>query len=80
MQPITYCTYFSYLQITGTGHGIGRELALYYTAHYSTVICVDINEKTNEDTVKSAKRLNKGAVFSYTYVLYKKILFLNHIV
>ncbi|XP_037808064.1 short-chain dehydrogenase/reductase family 16C member 6 [Lucilia sericata] len=52
--------------ITGAGHGIGRELALHYTAHYSTVVCVDINEKSNEDTVKSAKRLNKGAVFSYT--------------
>ncbi|XP_037959746.1 short-chain dehydrogenase/reductase family 16C member 6 [Teleopsis dalmanni] len=52
--------------ITGTGHGIGRELALHYTAFGSTVICVDINQKNNEETVNKAKRLSKGAVHSYT--------------
>uniref|UniRef100_A0A1A9WKW5 Short-chain dehydrogenase/reductase 3 n=1 Tax=Glossina brevipalpis TaxID=37001 RepID=A0A1A9WKW5_9MUSC len=52
--------------ITGTGHGIGRELALHYTVLGSTVICIDINEKNNEVTVKKAKRLNAGSVYSYT--------------
>ncbi|KAI9585776.1 epidermal retinol dehydrogenase 2 [Glossina fuscipes] len=53
--------------ITGTGHGIGRELALHYAALGSTVICIDINEKNNDETVKKAKRLkNAGSVYSYT--------------
>jgi len=51
--------------ITGTGHGIGRELALHYTAWGSIVICVDINEKNNEETVKKAKRLMQNAVHGY---------------
>ncbi|EDW80243.2 uncharacterized protein Dwil_GK21062 [Drosophila willistoni] len=51
--------------ITGTGHGIGRELALHYAGWGSTVICLDINEKNNLETVEKAKRLNGGAVFSF---------------
>lgn len=54
-----------YTQITGTGHGIGRELALHYAAHGSTVICVDIDEKNNMKTVQDVKRLNRGAVHSF---------------
>ncbi|KAH8298208.1 hypothetical protein KR018_011007, partial [Drosophila ironensis] len=52
--------------ITGTGHGIGRELALHYTSLGSTVICVDIDEKNNLQTVKEAKGLNGGNVYSYS--------------
>ncbi|XP_067626176.1 epidermal retinol dehydrogenase 2 isoform X2 [Eurosta solidaginis] len=52
--------------ITGAGHGIGRELALHYTAFGSVVICVDINEKNNEETVKKAKRLMQTSVHAYT--------------
>ncbi|EDW11278.2 epidermal retinol dehydrogenase 2 [Drosophila mojavensis] len=52
--------------ITGTGHGIGRELALHYAAHGSTVICVDIDEKNNMKTVQDVKRLNRGAVHSFS--------------
>lgn len=38
--------------ITGTGHGIGKELALQYSALGSTVVCWDINEQLNQETVK----------------------------
>ncbi|XP_030384296.1 epidermal retinol dehydrogenase 2 [Scaptodrosophila lebanonensis] len=51
--------------ITGTGHGIGQELALHYATWGSTVVCVDINEKNNLETVKKARRLNQGAVHSF---------------
>ncbi|ALC39375.1 CG14946 [Drosophila busckii] len=52
--------------ITGTGHGIGRELALQYAALGCTVVCVDIDEKGNAETVEQAKRLNRGAVHKFT--------------
>ncbi|XP_011295558.1 epidermal retinol dehydrogenase 2 [Musca domestica] len=51
--------------ITGSGHGIGRELTMQYVSQYSTVICVDINEKNNKETLKKAKALNRGVVHSY---------------
>ncbi|XP_067008395.2 short-chain dehydrogenase/reductase family 16C member 6 [Anabrus simplex] len=38
--------------ITGAGHGLGRELALHFAAHGCTIVCVDINEKGNEQTVR----------------------------
>lgn len=65
MHP-SFSNCYSYFQITGTGHGIGRELALHYAAQHSTVICVDINEKGNEETALKAMRLNKGVVHAYT--------------
>ncbi|XP_011200771.2 epidermal retinol dehydrogenase 2 isoform X2 [Bactrocera dorsalis] len=52
--------------ITGAGHGIGRELALHYTAWGSVVVCVDINEKNNEETLKKAQRLMQNSVYAYT--------------
>ncbi|XP_032591999.1 epidermal retinol dehydrogenase 2 [Drosophila grimshawi] len=52
--------------ITGTGHGIGRELALHYAAWGSTVVCVDIDERNNMETVQKVKRLNRGAVHSFS--------------
>ncbi|XP_017858680.1 PREDICTED: short-chain dehydrogenase/reductase family 16C member 6-like [Drosophila arizonae] len=51
--------------ITGTGHGIGKELALLYAGYGSTVICVDINEKNNVKTVQEVKHLNRGVVYSF---------------
>lgn len=42
-------------QITGTGHGIGRELALQYCAYGATVVGVDINEEGNAETLKQVK-------------------------
>ncbi|KAH8358355.1 hypothetical protein KR200_005187 [Drosophila serrata] len=52
--------------ITGTGHGIGRELALHYASLGSTVVCVDIDEKNNQQTVQKAKRLNLGNVHGFS--------------
>lgn len=55
-------------QITGTGHGIGKELALLYAGYGSTVVCVDINEKNNAKTVRDVKRLNRGTVYCYGWL------------
>jgi len=38
--------------ITGTGHGIGKELALQYSKCGAIIVCVDINEQSNKETVK----------------------------
>lgn len=38
--------------ITGTGHGMGKELAFQYSDLGATIVCVDINEKLNSETVK----------------------------
>lgn len=54
-----------YVFITGTGHGIGKELALQYSSLGAKVICVDINEKNNSQTVKEIKQ-NGGSAFAYT--------------
>jgi all-trans-retinol dehydrogenase (NAD+) len=51
--------------ITGTGHGIGKELALQYSALGATVVCWDINEKLNLETVNLIKSKGKKA-FAYT--------------
>ncbi|CAG4977135.1 unnamed protein product [Parnassius apollo] len=36
--------------ITGTGHGIGREMALRFARLGAKVVCVDINPQSNEET------------------------------
>jgi len=51
--------------ITGTGHGIGKELALKYGSLGAKVICWDINEKNNQQTVKEVKSAG-GQAFAYT--------------
>lgn len=51
--------------ITGTGHGIGKELALQYSALGSTVVCWDINEQMNQETVKLIKARG-GKAHGYT--------------
>lgn len=51
--------------ITGTGHGIGKEMALQYSALGSTVICWDINEQLNQETVKLIKSRG-GKAFGFT--------------
>lgn len=51
--------------ITGAGHGIGRELSLKYAEQGSEVICVDINEEANVETVTLANKLKKGRAYSY---------------
>ncbi|KAL7637828.1 UNVERIFIED_CONTAM: hypothetical protein RMT77_011440 [Armadillidium vulgare] len=37
--------------ITGTGHGIGRELALQFSRLGARIVCVDLNEEANKQTV-----------------------------
>jgi all-trans-retinol dehydrogenase (NAD+) len=51
--------------ITGAGQGIGRELALQYSALGATIVCWDVNEQMNLDTVNLIKSKGKQA-FGYT--------------
>jgi len=51
--------------ITGTGHGIGKELALQYASQSATVVCWDINEKTNQETVKKIAQLGYTKAHAY---------------
>ena len=51
--------------ITGTGHGIGKELALQYAALGATIVCWDINEQLNTETVNLIKSKGRKA-FAYT--------------
>lgn len=51
--------------ITGTGHGMGRELALQYAQLGAAVICVDINKESNDETVKLINDLGKKKARSY---------------
>jgi all-trans-retinol dehydrogenase (NAD+) len=51
--------------ITGAGHGMGKELALQYSALGSTVVCWDVNEKLNNETVKLLKSKGRKA-YGYT--------------
>lgn len=50
--------------ITGAGHGMGKCLALQYSALGSTVVCMDINEKTNMETVEELKQRG-GKAFGF---------------
>uniref|UniRef100_A0A0A1WSY5 Short-chain dehydrogenase/reductase 3 n=1 Tax=Zeugodacus cucurbitae TaxID=28588 RepID=A0A0A1WSY5_ZEUCU len=51
--------------ITGTGHGIGKELALQYSALGAKLICWDVNEEANLQTVKEIKAYG-GEAHGYT--------------
>ncbi|XP_018346720.1 PREDICTED: short-chain dehydrogenase/reductase family 16C member 6-like, partial [Trachymyrmex septentrionalis] len=51
--------------ITGAGHGIGKELAIGYASLGATVVCWDINEKTNNKTVEDIKKMRKYSVYAY---------------
>ncbi|GAB1864018.1 NADP-retinol dehydrogenase [Camponotus japonicus] len=51
--------------ITGAGHGIGKELAIGYASLGATVICWDINEETNKQTMNEIKMMRKNAVYAY---------------
>lgn len=50
--------------ITGTGHGMGKEMALQYAKLGATILCWDVNEQTNNQTVKEIKN-NGGKAFGY---------------
>ncbi|XP_011692668.1 PREDICTED: short-chain dehydrogenase/reductase family 16C member 6-like [Wasmannia auropunctata] len=51
--------------ITGAGHGIGKELAIGYASLGATVICWDINEETNNETMNEIKKMGKNSVYAY---------------
>lgn len=51
--------------VTGAGHGIGREIALKYASLGATVVCWDLNEEGNDETVNEIKKL--GATKAYSY-------------
>lgn len=51
--------------VTGAGHGIGREISIKYAELGSTVVCLDINEQGNEETVKLIQ--NNGYQKAYAY-------------
>ncbi|GAB1867310.1 NADP-retinol dehydrogenase [Camponotus japonicus] len=51
--------------VTGAGHGIGKELAIGYASLGATVICWDINEETNKQTMNEIKMMGQNAVYAY---------------
>uniref|UniRef100_A0A336LVA3 Short-chain dehydrogenase/reductase 3 n=1 Tax=Culicoides sonorensis TaxID=179676 RepID=A0A336LVA3_CULSO len=51
--------------ITGAGHGIGKELAHLYNAQGCKVVCLDINEKNNAQTVKELNSRRPRSAFQY---------------
>lgn len=51
--------------ITGTGHGIGRELALRYASLGATVVCWDLNREGNEETLKEIKKIGGANAYAY---------------
>ncbi|KAL0109613.1 hypothetical protein PUN28_014574 [Cardiocondyla obscurior] len=51
--------------ITGAGHGIGKELALRYASLGATVVCWDLNQETNEETVNEIKKTGVTAAYAY---------------
>ena len=57
--------FYRFEQVTGAGHGIGKQLSLKYGQLGATVIAWDINEKNNQETVKEIKK-NGGQAYAYT--------------
>lgn len=51
--------------ITGAGHGMGKELSQQYAKLGATIVCWDINEQLNLETVKLIKSKG-GKAFGYT--------------
>ncbi|EDV34402.1 uncharacterized protein Dana_GF20987 [Drosophila ananassae] len=50
--------------ITGTGHGMGKQMALQYGQLGATILCWDVNEQTNNQTVKEIQAKG-GKAFGY---------------
>ncbi|XP_011150701.1 epidermal retinol dehydrogenase 2 [Harpegnathos saltator] len=51
--------------VTGAGHGIGRELTLQYAHLGATVVCLDINQQTNENVAEEATKATGRPVYAY---------------
>lgn len=52
-------------QITGTGHGIGKELALKYAKEGATVVGWDVNQENNDRTIREINSMYKNKAFGY---------------
>lgn len=59
---------FLYTQITGAGHGIGKELAIQYACLGAKVICLDVNQQSNKETAREIRDIGKTA-YTYQYVI-----------
>ncbi|KAK5645123.1 hypothetical protein RI129_006423 [Pyrocoelia pectoralis] len=51
--------------ITGTAQGLGRQLAIGYASKGATVVCVDIQEESNKETVKIISDLGYEKAHAY---------------
>lgn len=60
-----------FVLITGAGHGMGKEMALQYARLGAKVICWDVNEQTNTQTVKEIKQAG-GNAFGYVCNVVKR--------
>ncbi|KAH8396425.1 hypothetical protein KR222_010069, partial [Zaprionus bogoriensis] len=60
-----------FVLITGAGHGMGKEMALQYAALGAKVLCWDINEATNTQTVKEIKQ-GGGSAWGYVCNVVKR--------
>lgn len=47
---------------------MGRELALQYARLGATVVCLDINQQTNENTANEIAKITERSVYTYQYV------------
>lgn len=57
---------FDFLQITGAGHGIGRELAILFAKQNSIIVCWDLDKNGNEETKQMLKIRGHKRVYTYT--------------
>ncbi|EFN68195.1 Epidermal retinal dehydrogenase 2 [Camponotus floridanus] len=62
---LRFKAYSSPIRITGAGHGIGKELALRYASLGATVVCWDLNQEANEETLSEIKKTGTTAAYAY---------------
>lgn len=65
------------MQVTGAGHGIGKELALKYASLEATVVCWDLNQRENDETVEEIKQMGTAKAYGYKYVQPCIIMYTN---
>ncbi|CAL7941050.1 unnamed protein product [Xylocopa violacea] len=51
--------------VTGAGHGIGRELALKYASLGAIVVCWDVNQEGNDETLNEIKQISETKAYGY---------------
>lgn len=65
------------VQVTGAGHGIGKELALKYASLGATVVCWDLNQQENNATVEEITQTGIAKAYGYKYVRASIITYTN---